>query len=133
MAGTIGMALVAAGLGLALWALLRLTKRKRAENGWSRCTADMHSAVARKAPFSSLSDPVVTYTVADKTYMTRMRTADAGTVHQTNGRYAVLFDPRKPENAVFEVDTHNAAVTRLLFLWGGSLSCAGLALWLLFK
>ncbi|MDD4075343.1 MAG: hypothetical protein PHC80_04560 [Eubacteriales bacterium] len=133
MTGTIGIALAASGAGLALWALFRLTKRKRAENGWLRCTADMHSAVARKAPFAALSDPMVTYTVKDKTYMTRMRTADAGTIHQTDGRYAVLFDPQKPENAVFEVDIRNAALTRLLFLLGGTLSCAGVAVWLLAK
>ncbi len=133
MAGTIGMALAALGACAALWALLRLIGRKKAENGWARATACMHSAVAHKAPFSSRMDPVMTYTVADKTYMARMRTADAGAIHQTGGRYGVLYDPKKPENAVFEVDTQNSAATRGLFFLGGALTFAGIALWLIAK
>ncbi|MDO5111700.1 MAG: DUF3592 domain-containing protein [Clostridia bacterium] len=127
MAETIGMFFAGIGVCLALWALLRLIRRKKAENAWARCTADMHSAVARRAFFVARTDPVMTYTVADKTYMTRMHTADAGTIHQTGGRYGVLYDPQKPENAVFEVDTQNSALTRTLFWLAGALTLAGVA------
>lgn len=118
-AATAGAAFAIAGLILLCTGLLRLVRRRGAEIRWKRCEAVMNSQAERRLWKNLVMlDPVMSYTFKGKSYVARIRTGDAGSIHQLGGRYNLLCDPENPEMAIFETDRTDLILMRAFIASG---------------
>ncbi len=124
--GITGASFALAGLIFLVAGLKRLFVRKNAENRWTRREAVMTGEAERRV-FGRLVlfDPVMTYSIGENSYVTRIRTGDARSIHQKDGRYSLLCSPENPEAAMFELDRADVIIMRVFIGFGCVLLAVG--------